>query len=111
MRNLTLIITIALLSIDLTSQEDRKFCQFIMTNVENRAKTLEIDAFVRKQEGVFISRADLNSKKYLLIYNNNSSIDIDLIKKWMMELKVELKCIREGIYGIDKILDQKPDCE
>ena len=82
-----------------------------MTNVETRAKTVEIDAFIRKKEGVFISRADVNSKKYLIIYNNDSSINLNLIIKWMRELGVEFKCIREGIHGVDKITDQKLDCE
>jgi hypothetical protein len=29
----------------------------------------------------------------------------------MQELGVEIKCFREGKFGIDKVIDQKLDCE
>ena len=82
-----------------------------MSNVDTRNKTIEIDQFVRHQKGVYISRADVHSKKYLVIYYVNSNINQGTILNWMKSLNVELKCIREGLYGKDKIIDQKLDCE
>lgn len=111
MKYFTVALLLILVSIKLNAQGNKKFCQFILTNVNSKAKAIEIDAFVRSQNGVFISRADLNSKKYLLIYESKSSIDLKLIQQWMIDLKVEIKCIREGRYGIDEIIDQKLDCE
>ena len=106
------IIVIISLFIGLTfNAQDKRFCQFIMTNVETRDKTIEIDQFIRKQEGVYISRSDIHSKKYLVIYYEGSNIDQGTILKWMKSLNVEFKCLREGQYGKDKILDQKLDCE
>lgn len=91
--------------------QENKFCQFIMSNIEKREKAIEIDQFVRAQEGVVISRADVNSKKYLIIYNTKSSINLSVILNWMNDLNVETKCIREGIHGFDTIIDQKFNCE
>ncbi len=91
--------------------QDKKFCQFIMTNVDSREKSVVIDQFVRQQEGVYISRADISSKKYLVIYDINSTIDQGTILNWMKSLKVDFKCVHEGLYEKDKILDQKFDCE
>ena len=82
-----------------------------MSNVEKREKAIEIDQFIRNQEGVVISRADVNSKKYLIIYNSKSSINLSVILNWMDNLNVETKCIIEGIHGIDTIIDQKFNCE
>ena len=109
MRKLIFIITL-LIGFNIHAQ-DKRFCQFIMTNIETREKTIEIDQFIRKQEGIYISRADIHSKKYLVIYYENSNINQETILKWMKSLDVELKCIREGLYGKDKIIDQKLDCE
>ena len=82
-----------------------------MTNVDSRQKVLEIDQFVRNQQGVEISRADIVSKKYLCIYDPTSGLDKVTFETWMQELGVEIKCFREGKFGIDKVIDQKLDCE
>ena len=65
MRKIILIITL-FIGFNIHAQE-KLFCQFIMTNIDTREKTIEIDQFVRKQKGVYISRADIHSKKYLVI--------------------------------------------
>ena len=109
MRKIIFIITL-FIGFNIHAQE-KLFCQFIMTNVDTREKTIEIDQFVRKQKVIYISRADIHSKKYLVIYYESSNIDQKTILKWMKSLNVELKCIREGQYGKDAILDQKSDCE
>ena len=109
MRKIIFIITL-FIGFNIHAQE-KLFCQFIMTNVDTREKTIEIDQFVRKQKGIYISRADIHSEKYLVIYYESSNIDQETILKWMKSLNVELKCIREGQYGKDAILDQKSDCE
>ena len=90
---------------------ESKFVQFMITNVDSREKVLEIDQFVRNQQGVEISRADIISKKYLCIYNPESGLNRVKFETWMQELGVEIKCFREGIFGTDKIIDQKLDCE
>ncbi len=109
MRIIIAIITI-FFSLNLHAQ-DKRFCQFIMTNIDAREKAIEIDQFIRKQEGVYVSRADIHSKKYLVIYYEDSNINKEIILNWMNSLNVKLKCIREGQYGTDVILDQKLDCE
>ena len=107
----TLIIIILLfIGLNFHAQE-KMFCQFILTNVESRDKTIEIDQYIRKQDGVYISRADIHSKKYLVIYYKDSNINQETILKWMSSLNVEFKCLHEGQYGKEKILDLKSDCE
>ena len=90
---------------------ESKFVQFMMTNVDSREKVLEIDQFMRNQEGIEISRADFISKKYLCIYVPNSGLNRIKFETWMEELGVEIKCFREGKFGTDKVIDQKMDCE
>ena len=107
-----ILLLLSLLTTDFSAQTtDSKFVQFIMTNIDSREKVLEIDQFMRNQQGVEISRADIVSKKYLCIYNPSSGLNRESFEKWMEELGVEIKCLREGKYGADKIIDQKMDCE
>jgi len=108
----TLLLLFSLSITDLTAQtSDSKFVQFMMTNVDSREKVLEIDQFMRNQQGVEISRADIVSKKYLCIYASTSGLDRVTFETWMGELGVEIKCFREGKFGTDKVIDQKLDCE
>jgi hypothetical protein len=83
----------------------------MMTNVDSKEKVLEIDQFMRNQQGVEVSRADIVSKKYLCIYDPTSGLDRVTFETWMHELGVEFKCFREGKFGTDKVIDQKLDCE
>jgi len=107
-----LLLLFSLFTTDFTAQSpDSKFIQFVMTNVDSREKALEIDQFIRSQQGIEISRADIVSKKYLCIYDPTSGLDRESFEKWMAELGVEIKCFREGKFGTDKIIDQKMDCE
>lgn len=93
------------------NSEDKEFVQFIMTNLPSKEKAVEIDNFFRAQEGVFLARADINSKKFLIIYFSNSGITEEQILKWMEEMDTEYKCVRHGIHGVNAIIDQKMDCE
>ena len=71
----TLLLLFSLFITDFAAQTpDSKFVQFMMTNVDSREKVLEIDQFMRNQQGVEISRADIVSKKYLCIYSPNSDL-------------------------------------
>ena len=108
----TILLLLSLSVKDLSAQtSESKFVQFIMTNVDSREKVLEIDEFMRSQQGVEISRADLVSKKYLCIYESTSGLDRVRFETWMEDLGVEIKCFREGKFGTDKVIDQKMDCE
>ncbi len=91
--------------------DDKRFIQFVFTNLETREQVVEIDQFIRAQEGVFVSRADLNSKKYLLIYYSDSNIDLSLLTTWMEQLGKEFKCVLEGVHGVDAIVDQNINCD
>ncbi|MCB9188238.1 MAG: hypothetical protein H6599_03040 [Flavobacteriales bacterium] len=91
--------------------DQKEFVQFIMTDLNSKDKAIEIDNFYRAQKGVFMSRADLNSKKFLVIYFTNSEISKEQILNWMTDLDMDYKCVRHGIHGVDSIIDQKMDCE
>jgi len=91
--------------------EEKKFIQLIIPNLETREQSVSFDKFVRSQEGVYMSRTDLNSKKYLLIYYSNSTIDLEQLKSWLEDHSLQYKCEREGIHGKHPILNLKPECE
>lgn len=94
-----------------TNSEQKEFVQFIMTNLPSKEKAIEINNHFNAQTGVFMARADLNSKKFLVLYYSNSTISPEQILTWMDELDITYKCVRQGIHGTNVILDQKMDCE
>lgn len=93
------------------SSEQREFVQFMMTNLPSKEKAVEIDNYFRAKDGVFMARADINSKKFLIIYYSDAEITEEQILIWMDEMGITYKCIRHGIHGVDVIIDQKMDCE
>lgn len=107
---LTLFITVISLTTFGQKEPQKKFIQFVFTNLETPEKAHEIDNFIRKQPGVFISRCDIPSKKFLLIYYPSELIDIDKVDEWMEKFGMEYKCFYEGTHKVDPILDLKKDC-
>ncbi|MFT7155423.1 MAG: hypothetical protein ACI8Q1_000424 [Parvicella sp.] len=91
--------------------DDKEFIQFVFTNLETREQAVTIDQFIRQQTGVYISRADINSKKYLIIFESDSNIDLALLTNWMDSLGFSFKCPLEGTHGVDPIIDQKTTCD
>lgn len=95
-----------------TAQTDQtKFVQFVFTNLETWEKAKEIDAFIRNQVGVQMSRSDNASKKYLIIFDESKGISKEQIDLWMLQMGMTYKCYRTGTHGIDKIIHQTTDCE
>jgi hypothetical protein len=91
--------------------EQTKFVQFVFTNLETWEKAKEIDAFIRNQPGVQMSRSDNASKKYLIVYDDSKGITKEQIDLWMLQLGMTYKCYRTGTQGVDKIIHQTTDCE
>lgn len=109
---LTLLLTSPLcLKAQSSDPEQKEFVQFIMTNLPSKEKAMEIDDHFRSKQGVFMARADINSKKFLVIYYTNSGITEEQTLIWMDEMGITYKCVRHGIHGVDVIKDQKMDCE
>ncbi len=88
-----------------------KFVQFVFTNLDTWEKAKEIDAFIRLQPGVTMSRSDNASKKYLIIYDDSYGITKEKIELWMLQFGMTYKCYRTGIHGVDKIIHLTQDCE
>ncbi len=101
----------SLVNISAQNPPDRKFIQFVFTNLDSPDKAHEIDNFIRSQSGVSVSRCDIPSKKFLLIYYENSDISLAKVITWMNQFEMEFKCINEGVYNVDPIIDQKIDCK
>ncbi|CAG5079585.1 hypothetical protein [Parvicella tangerina] len=109
---LTLILSIPLWNVaQEVNPDEKEFVQFIMTNLSSKEKAVEIDNFYRNQEGIYMARADVNSKKFLVLYYSNAGITPEQITTWMDELGIDYKCARHGIHGVQAIIDQKMDCE
>lgn len=95
-----------------SAQSDQtKFVQFVFTNLDSWEKAKEIDAFIRTQNGVQMSRSDFASKKYLIIYDESKGITKSQIDLWMLQMGMTYKCYRTGTHGIDAIIHQTQDCE
>jgi hypothetical protein len=111
-----IIITLLFLSIGSSESygqvtDEKQFIQFVFTNLETREQAVSIDKFIRQQPGVYVSRADINSKKYLIIFEENSDINLAQLTTWMDNLGFTFKCPLEGTHGIDPIIDQKTTCD
>ncbi len=94
-----------------TNGDEKEFVQFIMTNLPSKEKAVEIENFYRPQQGIFMARADVNSKKFLVIYYADSGITEAQILAWMDDLGITYKCVRHGVHGVNTIINQKMDCE
>ena len=93
------------------SEPERKFIQCVFSNMEKPKQAKEIQDFINTQDGVYMIRANFNSRKFFLIYDTSSTIDVAHVANWMAKFSLDYKCLREGIYGVDKVIDQKTDCE
>jgi len=90
---------------------EKKFIQFIFTNLEKPETAKTIQDQIKAQEGVYMVRANFNSRKFFLIYFSDSDINLSKVDEWLMPHGIEYKCINEGVHGKDKVLDLKIDCE
>lgn len=90
---------------------ERKFSQFIVEDADTREEAQMIDKHMRAQAGVLVSRMDSHSRKYFIVHDSNYSYDEAYFTKTFEKLGFEIKCYNEGIHGVDKVIDQKLDCE
>ncbi len=88
-----------------------KFTQFIVEEADTRAEAQQIDRYMQGQSGVVVSRMDPVSKKYFVIYSADQGYDQNYFIETFKKLGFEIKCFREGEHGVDKVIDQKLDCE
>lgn len=107
----TLVFTLISISAIGQNETKRKFIQCVFSNMEKPQQAKEIQEFIKTQEGVYMIRANFNSRKFFLIYEASSSISIADLDNWMEKFSLEYKCLREGTHGIDKVIDQNIDCE
>ncbi len=93
------------------SPASNKFTQFIVDEADTRAEAQQIDRYMRAQSGVVVSRMDPISKKYFIIYSSDQGYDETYFIETFKKLGFTIKCFREGVHGVDKVIDQKLDCE
>jgi hypothetical protein len=98
-------------NVNAQSTSNNKFIQCIFSNMEKPGQAKKIEDFIRQQEGVFMVRANFNSRKFFLIYRADADINLSKVEEWMKEYNLTFKCVREGVHGIDPVIDQKLDCE
>lgn len=90
-----------------STSDEEKFVQFLIMGMESWEDAKKIDEYIGKQEGILTSRADYNTQRYFGIFLANSGIDENTFKRWMKTNGFKLKNYREGVYGVDKII--QPD--
>jgi hypothetical protein len=90
---------------------ENKFTQFIVEEADTKAEAQQIDRYMRAQSGVVVSRMDHVSKKYFVVYSGDQGYDKAYFAETFQKLGFSIKCFREGVHGVDKVIDQNLDCE
>ena len=90
---------------------EKKFIQFIFTNLETPETAKTIKDQIKAQEGVYMVRANFNSRKTFLFYYSDSDIKLSKVYEWLMLYGIEYTCINDGVHGKYKDIDLQIDCE
>ncbi|NRA13287.1 MAG: hypothetical protein HRT57_15175 [Crocinitomicaceae bacterium] len=77
----------------------RKYIRLIVLDANTREASLEIDTYLRSQDGILTSRMDRNTGVYLGVYLEDSEIDAHQIIDWIEGLGYTSKCFVEGAHG------------
>ncbi len=82
---------------------ETKFAIFIVSNIQTWDQAEQIDAFMRNQTGIIMSRQDVPSKRYYCHFDSNSTIDQETLAEWFDNFGMVIKCYSEGVYGTDPV--------
>jgi len=77
----------------------RKYIRLVVSDVNTREASLEIDTYLRSQSGIITSRMDRSTGVYLGIYREDSGINANQIIHWIDGLGYTPKCFVEGVHG------------
>ncbi len=84
-----------------------KFVQLYVEGISSIPEAKNIDAFLRAQEGVLMSRTDPNSRILFCIFSEKAAIEENTFITWLNDLGFQISCFREGIHGVDKVYSRE----
>jgi len=91
--------------------QPRKFVLFIVEDADTQLEGMKIDKYMRAQSGVLMSRMDITSKKFYVVFKSDQNYDETYFKSTFQKLGFDIKCFTEGTHGVDKVPNLTLDCE
>lgn len=89
----------------------KKFVLFIVEEADTQLEAIKIDKYMRAQAGVLMSRMDITSKKYYVVFKSDQNYDEAYFKSTFKKLGFDIKCFNKGTHGVDKVTNLSLDCE
>ncbi len=81
---------------------ENKFVQFYVIGMTEATKAREINAFMRQQPNILVSRADPNTRIYFAIFPETAGYNQEAFTALFNGLGYQIACYREGVQGIDQ---------
>ena len=113
MKSLVILMAVAAMAFSMPPADDHetKFVQFVVEQDISPEEALEIDDFMKTQPGIQLSRMDSYSHKFLVTFNVHQPYNESYFVETFEQFGLTIKCYREGIKGVDRIIHQKMDCQ
>jgi len=96
---------------NITGKASQKFAHFIVEGADTQLEAKKIDTYMRGQAGVVMSRMDIVSNKYLVLYTYGMGYDQAYFEETFTKLGFEITCFRDGTKGVDRIFDPAFTCK
>jgi hypothetical protein len=87
--------------------QEHKFVQFLVKDLTSVEDSRAIDAFIRAQEGIYMSRTDPNTQICFVIFPSTSSYNKETFNQWFADFGYQIDCYREGLHGKDKVYSKE----
>lgn len=94
-----------------TEPKPKKFVLFIVEDADIQLEAMKIDKYMRAQAGVLMSRMDMTSRKFYLVYKSDQNYDEAYFTTTFKKMGFDIKCFHTGTHGVDKITNLTLDCE
>lgn len=86
-----------------TKEHNKHYVVFIMDGIQSIEQARQIDADIKQQKGILVTRTNVPSAKYFAVYNTKSEIDKSWFETKFKSYGIEMKCYHEGVHGADKV--------
>lgn len=87
--------------------QEYKFVQFLVKDLGSVEDSRAIDAFIRAQEGIYMSRTDSNTEICFVIFLASASFNEEIFSNWIADFGYHIDCFREGMHGKDKVYSRE----
>lgn len=84
-----------------------KFVQFLVKDLDSVEDSRAIDAFIRAQEGIYMSRTDVNTEMCFVMFLASASFNEETFSNWIADFGYRIDCYRAGMHGKDKVYSRE----